>query len=125
MDLIPILTALAMGAAAPQAPAVAAPPAAALDPWRFKAFEYYRALAFRDMVAAQMCGGPDVRARFQALSARLEKARARLSKQSSRNKAFDVKDAKVERTARCSDGEAGMMLSGFESAVATVEVPAK
>ncbi|HEX2762539.1 MAG TPA: hypothetical protein VHM92_01670 [Allosphingosinicella sp.] len=125
MDLIPILTALAMAGAAPEAPAVKAPVPVALDPWRFKAFEYFRAVAFRGMVKGQMCGGPAVRARFEALSARLEKARARLSKQSSRNTLFDVKEDKVERAAQCSDGEAGMMLTGFERAVVTVEASAQ
>jgi hypothetical protein len=129
MDIFSILSILAIAGATPQAsvaqaPADPAPAAVAPDPWAPKQFLYYRAIAFRGMVAGQMCGGGPVRAEFHALSARLEKARKILSKKS-HSARFDRKEDTVPRAPQCSDGEAGFMLSGFQNAVAELELAAK
>lgn len=121
MGVTAALMALAMAVAASQAPARAVP---AADPWAPKQFLYYRAVAFRGMVAGQMCGAGPVRAQFDWLSRRLEKARKKLSKQS-RSTKFDRKTDTVARAPQCSDAEAGFMLRGFENAVSEVEAAGK
>jgi hypothetical protein len=115
MALVPMLIALA----APAAPAAVTP-----DPWLGKQFLYYRAVAFRGMVAEKMCGGGAVGREFEALSARLEKARARLKKRS-KTGFFEVKADKVERAVPCNDGDAAFTMLGYARAVADVELAAK
>lgn len=124
MELIPILSIFAMAGAAPQAPAATAPAAVAPDPWLAKQFLYYRAVAFRGMVAEKMCGGGPVGAEFNALSSRLEKARKRLSKRS-HTAFFERKEDPRRSSAQCSDGDAGFTLRGFQNAVAELELAAK
>lgn len=124
MDFITILSVLAMAGAAPPASADPAPPAAAPDPWLGKEFLYYRAVAFREMVAGRMCGGGPVLAEFNAISLRLEKARARLSRQS-RSSRFDRKEDTAPPEPQCNDAKAQVTLRGFQNAVAELEAVAK
>jgi hypothetical protein len=110
--------------AALQAP----PPAPAYDPgadpWRNKGFFYYRAHAFRGMVAAQMCGGGDVQRRFDALSARLERARARLA-EISHSPAFNPPNMPIPKEPQCSDEKARFTMRGFEDKVRGMEQAAE
>jgi hypothetical protein len=124
IDILSILSMLAMAGATPQALAETAPAAVTPDPWRAKQFLYYRAVAFRGMVAAKMCGGGAVGAEFDALASRLDKTRKRLSKQS-HSAWFDPKEITTPRAPQCSDGEAAFTLRGFQNAVAELELAAK
>ena len=94
------------------------------DPWRFKALLYYRADAFRLIVAEAMCGGGGVaRERFDSLSARLEHARARLAARS-RSPMFHPSDRDVVN-ARCSGGSPQIALRQYEEKVREVEAAAE